>query len=187
MATEASAFPISTLKYHTAATTTATPNNAANVATNSSTATGTSSTSATSSSSSSTGSNQTLGENDFLTLLTTQLQNQDPLNPMDDTQSVAELAQFSSLQATTNLASSFSTFESNSAVTQASSLLGQSVSVSSTSSTGTSSTVSGTVKSIQVVNGVPEFTMVDSSGNPITDSSGNPVQFATSQILTISQ
>jgi flagellar basal-body rod modification protein FlgD len=44
-----------------------------------------------------------LGENDFLTLLVAQLQQQDPLNPMDDTSYVAELAQFSSLEQLTNI------------------------------------------------------------------------------------
>jgi flagellar basal-body rod modification protein FlgD len=38
-----------------------------------------------------------LNFNTFLTLLTTQLKNQDPLNPMDETQFTGELAQFGSL------------------------------------------------------------------------------------------
>jgi flagellar basal-body rod modification protein FlgD len=168
MATEAAALPITNL-INTGTSTTATSSASTNSATSTST----------------TAANQTLGESDFLTLLTTQLQNQNPLSPMDDTQSVAELAQFSSLQATSNLASSFSTFESNSAVTQAGSLLGKSVSVSSTDSSGNSSTVAGTINSIQVVNGQPEFTMLDASGNPINGSNGTPIQFTTSQILTI--
>ncbi|MCF6239360.1 MAG: flagellar hook assembly protein FlgD, partial [Candidatus Marinimicrobia bacterium] len=53
--------------------------------------------------SSATGSN-TLGEDDFLTLLVAQLENQDPLEPQSDTEFIAQLAQFSSLeqQTTTN-------------------------------------------------------------------------------------
>lgn len=43
-------------------------------------------------------SNQELGRDDFLTLLVTQLKNQDPLKPMDSTSFVAELAQFSQLE-----------------------------------------------------------------------------------------
>ena len=41
---------------------------------------------------------KTLGKDDFIQLLVTQLQNQDPLNPMEDTEFVAQLAQFSSLE-----------------------------------------------------------------------------------------
>jgi len=39
----------------------------------------------------------TLDQSDFLTLLTTQLKNQDPFSPMDNTQMVAQMAQFSSV------------------------------------------------------------------------------------------
>lgn len=39
-----------------------------------------------------------LGKEDFLNLLITQLQNQDPLNPTDSTEFTAQLAQFSSLE-----------------------------------------------------------------------------------------
>lgn len=40
---------------------------------------------------------QTLGQSDFLKLMTEQLNNQDPFNPMDNTQMVAQMAQFSSV------------------------------------------------------------------------------------------
>lgn len=39
-----------------------------------------------------------LGQGDFLTLLVTQLKNQDPLNPTNNTEFVAQLAQFSQLE-----------------------------------------------------------------------------------------
>jgi flagellar basal-body rod modification protein FlgD len=39
-----------------------------------------------------------MGKDDFLNLLITQLQNQDPLNPTDSTEFTAQLAQFSSLE-----------------------------------------------------------------------------------------
>lgn len=38
-----------------------------------------------------------MGAEDFVKLLTTQLQNQDPTEPVDNTQMLAQLAQFSSL------------------------------------------------------------------------------------------
>jgi len=44
------------------------------------------------------GGNTALGKDDFLTLLVTQLQNQDPMNPEDPTEFTAQLAQFSSLE-----------------------------------------------------------------------------------------
>jgi flagellar basal-body rod modification protein FlgD len=44
---------------------------------------------------------QQLGENDFLNLLVTQLKNQDPLKPVDNQEFVAQLAQFSQLQQST--------------------------------------------------------------------------------------
>jgi flagellar basal-body rod modification protein FlgD len=49
------------------------------------------------------GSSQTLGKDDFLKLLVAQLQHQDPLAPTDDTQFVAQLAQFSSLEQEQNI------------------------------------------------------------------------------------
>ncbi|WP_448586435.1 flagellar hook assembly protein FlgD [Thermaurantiacus sp.] len=42
-----------------------------------------------------------LGQEDFLLLLTTQLRNQDPLSPMDNTAFVAQLAQFAAVSGIT--------------------------------------------------------------------------------------
>lgn len=44
-----------------------------------------------------------LGKEDFLTLLVSQLQHQDPLNPMQDTDFTAQLASFSSLEQLTSI------------------------------------------------------------------------------------
>ncbi len=41
---------------------------------------------------------ETLGKDDFLSMMVAQLQNQDPLNPMDGTEFTAQLAQFTSLE-----------------------------------------------------------------------------------------
>src|SRR5690242_9679273 len=43
------------------------------------------------------GSQKTLGESDFLTLMTTQLKQQDPFEPVDNKEMIAQMAQFSSL------------------------------------------------------------------------------------------
>ena len=45
----------------------------------------------------------TMGQEDFLQLLVTQLSNQDPLNPMDGQEFAAQLAQFSSLEQLLNI------------------------------------------------------------------------------------
>ena len=54
-------------------------------------------------SSSTTSTTEELGKDDFLLLLVTQLQNQDPLNPTDNTEFVSQLAQFSSLEGIKNM------------------------------------------------------------------------------------
>lgn len=49
------------------------------------------------------GKEETIGKDAFLKLLVVQLQNQDPLSPMNSTEFVAQLAQFSSLEGIRNL------------------------------------------------------------------------------------
>ena len=74
-------------------------NGSVNVSGSSTTGTAPASTATSSSSSSGT---SALGESDFLQLLITQLENQDPTSPMDDTEFVSELAQFQSLESSNN-------------------------------------------------------------------------------------
>lgn len=73
-----------------------------------------------------------LGQEDFLALLTTQLQYQDPFKPLDNTEFVAQMASFSQLDSLQSLQSSFdslaTSLTSNQAL-QASSLVGKVVSV----------------------------------------------------------
>lgn len=71
---------------------------------------------------------QNLDQTDFLKLLTTQMQNQDPMKPMDNTQFVAQMAQFSSLEGITQLNDTVSGFQESvqsNQVMQASSLVGK--------------------------------------------------------------
>ncbi|KLN66189.1 MULTISPECIES: flagellar hook assembly protein FlgD [Vibrio] len=44
-------------------------------------------------------------ENEFISLMVAQIQNQDPLNPLDGTEYVGQLAQFSQVQSTENMSS----------------------------------------------------------------------------------
>ncbi len=61
-----------------------------------------------------------LGQNDFLELLTVQLQNQDPLNPVSDTDFIASMSSFSSVEAIADLSDNFAQFMGDNAeVTQA--------------------------------------------------------------------
>ena len=55
----------------------------------------------------------TLGMGDFLKLMTTQLQTQDPFNPMDNTQMAAQLAQFSSVAGISEMNTSLKTLSGN--------------------------------------------------------------------------
>ena len=71
-----------------------------------------------------------LDRNAFLRLFTTQLQNQNPLDPMKNEAFVAQLAQFSSLEATTRMSDSldqFVTSQSTEKVMRGASLIGKNV------------------------------------------------------------
>jgi flagellar basal-body rod modification protein FlgD len=132
-------------------------------------------------------SDDSLGPNAFLQLLTTELQNQDPTQPQDATESVTQLAQMSELQYQQQMTNAFTAFQSNFGVMQAASLIGKAATVNTgTSSTSSnSSTVTGVISSIDVQNGEPYFTMTNASGQTITDTNGNPLLFSTTQIVGI--
>ena len=72
---------------------------------------------------------QQLGKDDFLKLLITQLTNQDPTSPMEDTQFISQMAQFSSLEQMTNMNESFNKMASMINSSQAASVLGRTVEV----------------------------------------------------------
>lgn len=86
-------------------------------------------------------SGQFVSENTFLTLLITQLKNQDPMNPQDSSQFVAQLASFSSLEQMTAMSTSMNNVLDNSAT----SLIGQNVTLLNSSGNLVQGTVTGIV------------------------------------------
>lgn len=76
--------------------------------------------------------NTNMGQTEFLTLFTTQLKNQDPTDPVKNEAFVAQLAQFSQLEATTSMKTSMNSLVSsmsNDRMLGAASLMGKQVAV----------------------------------------------------------
>lgn len=112
-----------------------------------------------------------LGQQDFLTLMISQFQNQDPFEPMDNGEFLGQLAQFSTVNGIQSLNTSFSglagSMQDNQAL-QAASLVGHSVlAVTDTGHLNDSGTIKGAVE------------LTSSAGNvqiDITDEAGQLVQ-----------
>jgi flagellar basal-body rod modification protein FlgD len=110
-----------------------------------------------------------LGKNAFLQLMVTQMRYQDPLQPQDNSQFLAQLAQFSSLEQMQNI--SQSTNNEITALTQMQGmtqlsfehqLIGSTVTVDAgADSSGTAQNVTGTVSAIKFVNGDPQLVVND--------------------------
>jgi flagellar basal-body rod modification protein FlgD len=71
---------------------------------------------------------RTLGQEDFLRLLTVQLASQDPLKPMDDTAFIAQMAQFTALEQSNTLAREMSLMRADSSLQAGTALIGKEVS-----------------------------------------------------------
>ena len=102
-----------------------------------------------------------LGKNDFLKLMVAQLQAQNPLEPTSDTQYVSELAQFSQLEQTTNLAQSNGEQASAARTAQAVQLIGHRVSYADPS---TGAIVQGTVESVEITSSGAALTVEGVAG-----------------------
>jgi flagellar basal-body rod modification protein FlgD len=86
---------------------------------------------------------QTLGKDDFLKLMVAQMKNQDPMNPADDKDNIAQMAQFSSLEQITNLANATQQLADRLSLTQNVGLLGHTVTYTGIDGASASGTVDG--------------------------------------------
>ncbi|MDR1411978.1 MAG: flagellar hook assembly protein FlgD [Spirochaetaceae bacterium] len=95
---------------------------------------------------------QNLGKDDFLKLLITQLSYQDPTAPMEDKEFIAQMAQFSTLDQMTSMASDFARLTDMLAGNEATSALGRSVELYEGEDM-----VQGTVKAVARGGGAPQI------------------------------
>jgi len=84
--------------------------------------------------------------NQFLKLMISELQNQDPLNPLDNTQFVQQIGELRSIAASDQLSSTLQAVQTQQSLTTASSLIGKQV----TALTSDNQNISGTVSSVSV-------------------------------------
>jgi len=101
---------------------------------------------------------QALGKDAFLRLLITQIRFQDPLKPMDNTQFIAQLAQFSTLEQMQQMNSGLSAVQLMSAVTQALSLVGKQITANVP---GESNPITGAVQAVAFKEGRPVLLVGD--------------------------
>jgi flagellar basal-body rod modification protein FlgD len=109
-------------------------------------------------------------DNEFLTMLMTELQNQDPIDPVDSTTMLAQQAQFESLSQMQDLNTNLSALIAMNSVSQATALIGQTI----VGASSTGAAVTGQVVGIQFTNGTPVL-QVEVSGS----STSVPVQLST--------
>jgi len=101
--------------------------------------------------------NSQLGQDQFMQLLTTQLRNQDPLEPVNQQDFLGQLAQFSQLQGIENLNTNFAESLKFQQISQGGSLVGSRVEY--TNAQGEPK--SGVIDSARVLNGALKFQIGD--------------------------
>jgi flagellar basal-body rod modification protein FlgD len=118
-----------------------------------------------------------MGQSDFLRLFTTQLNNQDPTDPVKNEAFVAQLAQFSQLEATTNMSLSLGALASSLAsnqITGSANLIGKSVSVpGGPAQLVSGQTVNATIGLPQGADGVT-LQVYDSAGKLVSTQTAGP-------------
>src|SRR3954470_9627900 len=87
---------------------------------------------------------------DFINMMVTQLQNQDPMDPAKNQDLLAQMSQIGQLQSSTDLQSTLKSIMSQSQISSAGALIGKSV--TGTLADGKTS-ISGVVESVRVVDG----------------------------------
>lgn len=102
------------------------------------------------------GNKSSLTQDDFLKLLTVQLQNQDPLKPMEDAQFMGQMAQFATLEQSKELNTIVGTLSTSLGFTSAQQFLGKNVTLNDG---GTE--VTGIVTGAMLVGGVPQILVKD--------------------------
>jgi len=103
------------------------------------------------------GTQDSLDKQAFLKLLTTQLQHQNPLEPMDNQQFVAQMAEFSALEQMQNLNKNFAAM----ALMQASTILGKYVEAAPLGGGNSDALIGGIVSSIRMGEDGQMFLLVD--------------------------
>ena len=101
----------------------------------------------------------------YMKLLITQLQNQNPLEPLDNNDMASQLAQFSQLQQLETMNSSFADILSTTERNYANSLIGKEISFASESDAGMQDITSGTVE--EVINNLDGRTVLIVGNNTI--------------------
>lgn len=114
----------------------------------------------------STSSQASLGQEDFLKILTTQLSFQDPLKPMDNQQFMAQMAQFAALEQSRAMNDNIEALLSVQAASQSIGLLGRTVEVATDGNA-----VVGEVTSLRFNNGQPAVSVRTAQGQVMTDLS----------------
>jgi flagellar basal-body rod modification protein FlgD len=102
----------------------------------------------------------TMDQADFISLLVTQLQNQDPLDPMNSQDMAAQMAQFSSLEELQKVNTNLESMLTGQSLADASSMIGKMV-YGINSDSGTHLT--GTVAGVEVKSGVVQLVLGDVS------------------------
>lgn len=102
----------------------------------------------------------------LLRIILTQLTYQDPLKPLDNTEFVSQLAQFSQLQQTQSLNDQMTSLLAAQSATQATSLLGKTVDVATSTVT-----LSGKVESVSFSSGAPTVTIRTADGASVSSLS----------------